>query len=338
MTPRGGSGVAGAPANPAPGAVAVPPAMDGGSRGSRTSKPAASGPDASRGSPVTGIVLMVAAVSMFACLDTTAKYLGRELPVVEIVWARYTFATLLTLLIANPASRPGMLRTRRPFLQVVRAAILLATTLFNFLALRYLRLDQVLSITFATPFLVAALSGPVLGERVEPRRWAAIGVGFLGVLVVVRPGVGSAHPAVIFAVLAMLCYAVFFVTTRVLARGDTSDTTLFYSNLFGAVIMLPVAPWLWTAPAPWQWGLMVLAGALGSLGHWMVIAAHRHAPASLLSSFVYSQLIAVTILGFVVFGDTPDAVTLAGAALVIASGLYMLQRERARRRDEPRGG
>lgn len=299
-------------------------------------KPAVAVPDAApRGSTVTGIVLMVAAVSMFACLDTTAKYLGRGLPVAEVVWARYTFATLLALLVANPVSRPGMLRTRRPLLQVTRAAILLATTLFNFLALRWLRLDQVLSITFATPFLVAALSGPVLGERVEPRRWAAIAVGFLGVLVVIRPGLSTAHPAMIFAVLAVGCYAAFFLTTRVLARSDGADTTLFYSNLVGAAIMLPVAPWLWTAPAPWQWGLMVLAGAFGSLGHWMVIAAHRHAPASLLSSFVYSQLIAVTILGFVVFGDTPDIVTLAGAALVIASGLYMLQRER-RRRQPPR--
>lgn len=294
-----------------------------------TPKPAA--PAAAVGSTLTGIALMVAAVSMFACLDTTAKYLGRELPVVEITWARYTFATVLGLAVANPASRPGMLRTRRPLLQAVRAAILLGTTLFNFFALRYLRLDQVLAITFATPFVVATLSGPVLGEPVAPRRWAAIGAGFAGVLVVIRPGFTAVHPAVVFAVLAMLCYAAFFLTTRVLARTEASDTTLLYSNLLGAVITLPVVPWFWAAPAAWQWGLLLTAGALASLGHFMVIAAHRRAPASLLSSFVYSQLLAVVILGFLVFGDVPDAFTLAGAGIVIASGLYMLHHERVRR-------
>lgn len=296
-------------------------------------KPAVPAPDAADpGASPTGIALMVAAVSAFACLDATAKYLARDLPVTEITWARYTFAMVLALAVANPVSRPGMLRTRRPLLQVVRAAILLMTTVFNFFAVRYLRLDQALAIMFATPFVVAALSGPVLGERVGSRRWAAIGVGFAGVLVVIRPGLGTVQPAVMFAVLAMLCYAVFFLTTRILARHDGSDTTLFYSNLLGALIMLPVMPFVWTTPAPGQWGLLVMAGALGSVGHFMVIAAHRHGQAALLSSFVYSQLIGVTILGFLVFGDVPDVFTLLGAAIVIASGLYMLHRERVRAR------
>jgi drug/metabolite transporter (DMT)-like permease len=209
--------------------------------------------------------------------------------------------------------------------------ILLGSTVLNFLALKYLRLDQVLAIMFSTPFVVAALSGPVLGEWVGPRRWAAIGVGFIGVLVVTRPGFGLVHPAAILAVLSTLCYAVFFLTTRVLARTDANDTTLFYSNAVGAVIMLPVVPFFWTPPTPWQWALLVAAGGFASLGHFMIIAAHRHAPASLLSSFIYSQLVAVTILGYFVFGDVPDAYTMTGAAIVISSGLYILHRERIRR-------
>src|SRR5580692_3154 len=123
-----------------------------------------------------GIALMCGAIATFSCLDTTAKYLGRHVDVVQVVWARYTFAFLLTLLISNPLRRPGLLRTGRPVLQVTRAAILLGSTALNFLALKYLRLDQVLAITFSTPFFVAALSGPVLGEWVGTRRWAAIGV------------------------------------------------------------------------------------------------------------------------------------------------------------------
>ncbi|HKD31806.1 MAG TPA: DMT family transporter [Xanthobacteraceae bacterium] len=277
-----------------------------------------------------GIALMCGAVGTFSCLDTTAKYLGRHIDVMQVVWARYTFALLLTFIISNPLSRRGLLRTARPALQIVRAAILLTSTLLNFFALRYLRLDQVLAITFSTPFVVAALSGPTLGEWVGPRRWAAIGFGFIGVLVVTRPGFGIVHPAAILAVLATLAYAAYFLTTRVLSRTDSNETTLFYSNFVGAALMLPVAPFFWTWPALWQFGLMILAGALASFGHYMLIVAHRRAPASLLSSFIYSQLVWVVALGYAVFGDVPDAYTLAGASIVIASGLYVFHRERVR--------
>ena len=277
-----------------------------------------------------GIALMCGAVGTFSCLDTTAKYLGRHIDVMQVVWARYTFALLLTFIISNPLSRRGLLRTARPALQIVRAAILLTSTLLNFYALRYLRLDQVLAITFSTPFVVAALSGPTLGEWVGPRRWAAIGFGFIGVLVVTRPGFGIVHPAAILPVLATLAYAAYFLTTRVLSRTDSNETTLFYSNFVGAALMLPVAPFFWTWPALWQFGLMILAGALASFGHYMLIVAHRRAPASLLSSFIYSQLVWVIALGYAVFGDVPDAYTLAGASIVIASGLYVFHRERVR--------
>jgi len=207
-----------------------------------------------------GIALMCGAVGTFSCLDTTAKYLGRHIDVMEVVWARYTFALLLTFILSNPVSRPGLLRTARPALQIVRAAILLGSTMLNFFALKYLRLDQVLAITFSTPFVVAALSGPTLGEWVGPRRWAAIGVGFIGVLVVTRPGLGIVHPAAILAILAAFAYAAYFLTTRVLSRSDSNETTLFYSNFVGAALMLPVAPFFWTSPALWQLVLMILAG------------------------------------------------------------------------------
>src|ERR1700678_645967 len=199
-----------------------------------------------------GIVLMWGAVGLFACLDTTAKYLGRQIDVMQVVWARYTFALLLTLVISNPLSRPGLLRTGRPLLQVGRAAVLLGSTMLNFFALRYLRLDQVLAITFSTPFFVAALSGPVLGEWFGPRRWAAIGVGFIGILVVTRPGFGLVHPAAFLAILSTLSYAFYFLATRLLSRADSSETTLFYSNVVGAVVMLPVVPFFWKPIDLWQ--------------------------------------------------------------------------------------
>src|SRR3954469_25822362 len=175
---------------------------------------------------------MCGAVGCFAFLDATAKYLGRHMDVLEVVWARYTFGFLLALAWSNPLTQPGMLRSARaglaellpplillltrPSRQILPSALLLASTTLNFFALKYLQLDQALAITFSTPFLVAALSGPVLGEWVGPRRWAAIAVGFLGVLVVTRPGVGAIHPAALLSAAAALCYAIYALMTRIL--------------------------------------------------------------------------------------------------------------------------
>src|SRR5215467_14116608 len=205
-------------------------------------------PADARRARLTGIALMCGAVGCFAFLDATAKYLGRHVDVLEVVWARYTFGFLLALLWFNPISRPGILRTARPLLQVGRSALLLGSTVLNFFAIKWLQLDQALTIIFATPFLVAALSGPVLGEWVGPRRWAAIAVGFLGVLVVTRPGFSAIHPAALLSAGGALCYAAYALSTRILARSDSSQTTLFYSNLVGAVVILPAVVTVWTPP------------------------------------------------------------------------------------------
>jgi len=282
-------------------------------------------------SRLSGIALMCGAVGCFAFLDATAKYLGRHMDVIEVVWARYTFGFLLALLWSNPLTRPGLMRTTRPALQIGRSALLLGSTMLNFFALRYLQLDQALTITFSTPLLVAALSGPVLGEWVGPRRWAAIGVGFLGVLVVTRPGFSAVPPAAALSAGGALCYAAYALSTRVLARTDSNQTTLFYSNLVGAVVMLPAVVAVWTPPESLTIVVLMLAtGALASIGHFLLIAAHRLAPASVLSPFICSQLAWTVGLGYVVFGDVPNRRTMAGAAVVIASGLYLLHRERVR--------
>ena len=282
-------------------------------------------------SRLSGIALMCGAVACFAFLDATAKYLGRRMDVLEVVWARYTFAFLLALIWSNPVSRPGLMRSARPALQIGRSALLLGSTMLNFFALKYLQLDQALTITFSTPFLVAALSGPVLGEWVGPRRWGAIAVGFLGVLVVTPPGFSTVPPAAGLSAAGALCYAAYALSTRLLARTDSNETTLFYSNLVGALVMLPAGIAVWTTPESWFIAALMLAmGALASIGHFMLIAAHRLAPASVLSPFIYSQLAWTVALGYFVFADLPNRWTLTGAAIVIASGLYLLHRERVR--------
>jgi drug/metabolite transporter (DMT)-like permease len=280
---------------------------------------------------LTGIALMCGAVACFAFLDTTAKYLSAEMPTSQIVAARYISAFLLALILVNPFNRPRLMVTRRPVLQIVRSVLMLATTVLNFVALRYLQLDETLSIMFSAPFLVALLAGRFLGESLDWRRWVAIVVGFAGVLLVTRPGAGGIHPAALLMFVGALCYAVYGIMTRALARTDSNETTLFYTNLVGVIFVLPILPFVWTPPGDALSAvLMVVMGFFGGFGHYLLIVGHRLAPASVLSPFIYSQMIWMIGLGYFVFGDVPNYWTLAGAAVVIGSGLYLIHRERRR--------
>ncbi len=276
-----------------------------------------------------GIALMCCAVALFACLDTTAKYLNTQMATLQVVWARYTSAFLLTLIVSNPLTKPGLLRTGRLRLQITRSLLLVGSTALNFLALRYMQLADVLSIIFTFPFIVAIISGPILGEWIGWRRWLAIMFGFGGVLLITRPGTGSMQPAALFSLAATTCYGFYAVITRIVSRTDSNQTSLFYGNMIGALVMLPVLPFVWSPPSDAIVAALMLAtGVLGSLGHFCLISGHKLAPASVLSPFVYTQLIWVTILGYLVFGSLPTGWTVAGAAIVVSSGLYLLYRER----------
>lgn len=276
-----------------------------------------------------GIALMCCAVALFACLDTTAKYLNLHMAALQIVWARYTSAFVLTLIVSNPVTKPGLLRAGSLRLQLTRALLLVASTALNFLALRYMQLADVLSIIFTFPFIVAIVSGPMLGEWIGWRRWCAIMFGFGGVLLITRPGSGSMQPAALFSLAATTCYGFYAVITRICSRTDSNQTSLLYGNMIGALVMLPVLPFVWQAPPSWGIaGLMLATGVFGSLGHFCLISGHKLAPASVLSPFIYTQLIWVTILGYLVFHALPTAWTLGGAAMVVSSGLYLLYRER----------
>lgn len=272
---------------------------------------------------------MCCAVALFAMLDTIAKYLTLHMAVMQIAWARYTGAFVLTLFVSNPITEPGLLHSRNLKLQIVRGVLLVASTVLNFLALRWMQLDEVLSIIFTFPFIVAIASGPLLGEWLGWRRWCAICFGFAGVLVITRPGFGAVHPAALFSLAATVCYGFYAVITRIVSRVDSNQTSLFYNNAIGALLMLPVIPFVWQMPADWVVTvLMVATGILGSLGHFCLIAGHRLAPASVLSPFIYTQMIWVAIFGYLVFDHLPNGWTIAGGSMVIGSGLYLLYRER----------
>jgi drug/metabolite transporter (DMT)-like permease len=293
---------------------------------------------ASRSKPVSqrqnrmiGIALMCAALFCFSCLDATAKWVNQSVDPMVTVWARYMSAAVLTFLVINPRTQPGALRTRRLPLQILRSFLLLASTLCNFFALKYLQLVETQSIIFATPLLVALLANPILGERIGWQRLTAIGVGFVGILVITRPGLGTMHPAALLSLAGSVAYAFYNIVTRMLASSDSIATTTLYSSLAGIVLVTPVLPWVWTTPSsPLTWLLLVTTGFYGAFGHWLLVLAHARAPAAILAPFIYSQIIWMLALGYILFGDWPDSWTFVGAGIVIASGLYLLSRERAK--------
>ena len=278
------------------------------------------------------IGLMSAAVVCFAALDTSGKLLARELDTLQIAWGRFAAHFLIALVLFNPLGTPGLFKSRNWPLELFRAALLFGSTATNFFALRYLQLDETTSIVFATPLLVALLAGPLLGEWVGPRRLAAIGVGFLGVILVLRPGLGGLHWAASFSVVGMVCYAFYSITTRKLASVDSAATMVLLSALVPALALTPAVPFVWRMPEhATSWLLLAGTGLFGAVGHWLLTVAHRLAPASILMPFTYSQILWVVLLSYAVFHDVPSGTTLAGAGIVIASGLYLLYRERVRR-------
>jgi drug/metabolite transporter (DMT)-like permease len=282
--------------------------------------------------PLRAIGLMCVAWCLFACLDTTAKYLGSAttLPSAQVVWMRFLGQFLGMVAVLGLLAVPDLLRTHKLKTQIARSFLLLGSTAFNFLALKHLRLDQTTTVGFLTPLTVALLAGPMLGEWIGWRRAIAILVGFGGILVAIRPGFADVHPAFLLSFASMLCYAVFSIVTRYLAAFDRAEVTLFYSLLAGTLVVAPfaLADWVWPADS-FTWVLLLSMGLYGGLGHYLFILAHRYAAASIIAPFLYISLLTHSTAGFLVFGHVPDAWTLSGAAIVIASGLYLLQRERA---------
>ncbi len=284
--------------------------------------------------PLVGIALMVLAVNLFVTMDAVAKHLSLFLPVLQIVWARNVFAIALTLPVMLHGQRPAvLLRSARPGLQLVRSGLLLASTFLFFSAIQHIPLADANAISFVSPLLVTALSVPFLGEKVGIRRWAAVVVGFVGALIIIRPGASGMQAASLLALGSSFCFAFYQIATRVLASSDSALTTALYSPVVGAVAASLVMPFAWVAPTPAQWAFLVLVGALGGLSHFVFIKAYEKAPPSMLAPFSYTQLIWSVTLGYIVFDNLPDRWTLLGAAIVVASGLYTLYRESVRRRE-----
>lgn len=276
---------------------------------------------------LVGILLMIGAFSLFALLDSTAKYLSQSVATQAIVFFRYGFSLVIVAFVVWRQGGLRLLKTEHLPLQLARGLLLLVSTGTNFTAVKYLQLAQTSSISFSNPLWVCALSPLLLGERVGPRRWAAVIVGFIGVLVIIRPGTASFHWAMLLSVVCALSAGLYQIATRKVGGSDHALTSLLYVSISGTAGALPFAPIEWVTPAWWAWLLLVLAALYGSVGHLMLTQAHRLAPAPVLAPFVYTQIISMIIIGYVVFGDVPDGATLLGSLVVVASGLYVFYRE-----------
>ncbi len=277
-----------------------------------------------------GVVIALIVFLFFTLIDTSAKWLALAgYPPMLVVFSRYFFHAAMSLVWFLPTEGWGMLRARRPDLQLWRTVFLAAGTIFNFFAVKYLPLSVTISIFFASPMLISLLSIPILGERIGSRRFAAIVVGFCGVLVITQPWSVSFQPAMLLSLAAVTCASLFFVMTRKLAGEDTNATSQIWSAGIATVALIPVAVAVWETPQTYlHWAIFIIAGLFGFFGHALMVVAYRYAEAVKLAPVVYSQIFYATALGWLVFGTVPTASTAVGAAIIIASGLYIWARER----------
>jgi drug/metabolite transporter (DMT)-like permease len=272
---------------------------------------------------------MCAATVAFSLLNAAAKHLARELPVAEMLWARTAGHLLFVVLAFGPGRGRGLFATRHPGPQVARSLLLLASTAFNFGALRFVGLATAATINFTAPSVVALLAIPLLGERVGRRRWLAIGVGFLGVVVVAGPRGDAAQLGALLSLGTAVCYAGYQVLTRRVADADPPETTVVYSALVGTVLLTLAVPFVWVTPRSAGDALILASmGLSGGVGHYLVARAYMWAPASVVSPFNYVQLLWAAVTGFVFFGDVPPPTLWVGAGLIVASGLLILLGER----------
>jgi drug/metabolite transporter (DMT)-like permease len=281
--------------------------------------------------PLRGIALTICACAVFAIADTTSKYLSTRLPIIEIQWIRYVL--FFGMAAALAARTPGRaLQPRNPKLQILRGLCVTGSSVLFVYGIRAMTMARATTISFLSPLLITILAIPLLGEVVGPRRWAAVLAGMAGMLIVVRPGTTGFQPAALFGVASSSCWALALIITRKIAASDEPRTTILWSALVGAVVLTVLLPFEARWPTWWQLALCLMLGVLSSAGQWMVVLAHRLAPASLLAPISYTQLPWVTIGGFLVFNNLPDQWTLVGASIIIASGLYTAHRERIRAR------
>lgn len=272
-----------------------------------------------------GIFFMCLSGLIFPVMSGIGKLLGAEYSSLQVSWARaFGHILLMFAVFAPKRGIIGLLRTRRPAVQALRATALFGSNLSFFYAVTFIPLAKAASISLTAPLIVALLAWPFLRERTTPGRVVALVVGFVGVLVVIRPGSAVFHWASLLILLNATCYAIYQIATRKIAGVDPPETSTTYSSIIGAFGMLLVLPFIWQTPLSWaDAALFASLGLLGGAGHFCVVLAMGRAPANVISPFQYFTLIGSVLVGYVMFDDLPDAMTWLGAGIIIAAGLYV---------------
>jgi drug/metabolite transporter (DMT)-like permease len=275
-----------------------------------------------------GIALILVTLLLFVAMDTLVKDLVQRNPPPVLIWLRFLVHMIVAvaIMLAVPRFRP-FIRSKAPGRQVVRSALLMTTTTTFFFGLMYLKLADLVILTQAAPLMVVVLSVVLLGEKVGPRRWLGVLVGFAGVVIILKPGFGFEW-ASLFGIASAVIYAIYQIMTRSLSGADHTMTTFFYTASVGAVVMAAVAPFFWQTPTWTDALLMLLPGVFGGTGHLLLIMAFARSEASLLAPYFYTVIIWATLLGWAVFGEVPDVFTFVGAGLIVAAGFYVWHRER----------
>ncbi|MDE0810873.1 MAG: DMT family transporter [Alphaproteobacteria bacterium] len=277
---------------------------------------------------LVGIGLAMLAGFLFVTSDSVVKMATSDLPVPVVVWGRYAAHMMLMLALFPGRRFTTLFKVKQPKLVIGRGVLLLICTSLFFTAIGHIGLAEANAIMFVSPFFVVALSIPLLKEKVGIRRWSAVIVGFIGILIILRPGFQEVHWAYLLIVAVAFFYALFSILTRTLSFTETATSMWFYTALVGFIGSSSVVWCHWKMPTPEQWLMLCAIGVIGGGSHYIVIQAYSRAAASLLAPFQYVQIIWATIYGFFLFGHFPDSWTVAGAGLIIASGLYVWLRER----------
>ncbi len=299
-------------------ATAPPP------RGSAGPAAADAGWHAPAQNTLLGILFICLAGLLFPMMNGVAKTLGADYSSLQVSWAR-AFGHIVFMLAAFlPRHGLGLLRTRRPGLQLARSATLFCSNLCFFFAIVFIPIAKAAAISMTAPLIVAVLAWPMLGERTTLSRVAALCVGFAGVLVVIRPGTAVFHWASLFVLASAASYGLYQILTRTIAAADPPETSTVYSSVVGAFGILLALPFVWETPrSVFDVALFCSLGVLGALGHYCVARALGYAPANVVSPFQYFQLLGSVAVGWLVFSDLPDALTWTGAAVIVLSGLFI---------------
>ncbi len=276
-----------------------------------------------------GIVFMCAASAIFPIMNAMVKHLSAELPTAEILWARNLSHLIFVTLLFAPKRGWRLAATQRLGSQILRSCFLLGSNVFYFTAMATVPLAEASAISFISPFLVARIAAFVLKERVGIGHWIAIGVGFLGALIIIRPGSGELPWQALLVLVSSTFYATYQVMTRGLAGDDSPETSVFYASLVGSVLTTIAVPFVWQTPASLQTAIELASlGVFGGLGHYCVARALMWGPAPVISPFQYVQLLAASLFGYFIFGDVPSVWTYVGAVIIIASGVSIALRAR----------